>query len=98
MTRLSVGRPGSRFASWLVVALCAIALSVCPLLQHDPECHARPLRHRGACMASPLALSSDAGVAVQPFELRDAGRVELARPPAPETAFAVEAPGRSPPA
>ncbi len=101
--RCCVSRPHPRRSSaclalWVGLLFCAVALSVSPLLQHDPECHAKPLRHCDACMANPVALSSDAGAALQPFELLDAGRVDVSRPMALEPTFAVEGPGRSPPA
>ncbi len=90
-------RFGPRLAVWASL-LCAVALSVSPLIEHDTECHAKPLRHCDACMANPIAVSADADAALQPFHLLDAGRVHLARPKALEPTFAVEGPGRSPPA
>jgi hypothetical protein len=91
-------RSADRLAIWIGLLFCAIALSASPLLQHDPECHAKPLRHCDACMANPLALSACGDAALQPFRLLDAGRVDIPRPAVPEPAFAVETPGRSPPA
>jgi len=93
-------RSGSRagWAFWLGLGCYLLALGVAPLLHHDLECHVKSPTHCNACMASPPGLSSAAGAPLDASRLDDAGSVEAARATAPVPTFAVDAPGRSPPA
>jgi hypothetical protein len=75
-----------------------VALAVAPLLHHDLECHVKSPTHCNACMASPPGLRSATGAPVDAIHLHDAGTVEVVSPTALVSAFAVDTPGRSPPA
>ena len=86
------------WAFWLGVGFYLLALGVAPLLHHDLECHVKSPTHCNACMASPPGLCSAAGAPLDATSLHDAGRVEAARATTPAHAFAVDTPGRSPPA
>jgi hypothetical protein len=91
-------RPLTRVTSWLGLGLYLSFLAVSPLLHHDLECHFKTPSHCGACMASPLGLGAAPGAPLDATHLRDAGAVKTVRATAPEPTFAVDAPGRSPPA
>jgi hypothetical protein len=94
------GRPRrlAGWAFWLGVGCYLLALAVAPLLHHDLECHVKSPTHCTACMASPPGLCSAPGAPLDGTPLHDAGSVEAARAKAPAPTFAVDAPGRSPPA
>jgi hypothetical protein len=83
---------------WLALGCYLLALVVAPLFHHDLECHAKSPTHCGACMASPPGVCSTAGAPVDATRFHDAGSVEAGGATAPVSAFAVDAPGRSPPA
>lgn len=91
-------RPLARVTLWLGLGFYLLALAVSPLLHHDLECHFKTPSHCGACMASPPGISAAADGPLDTTHLHDAGRVEAVRATAPEPMFAVDTPGRSPPA
>jgi hypothetical protein len=75
-----------------------LALAAAPSLHHDLECHVKSPTHCNACMASPPGLRSAVGTPLDAIRLHDAGTVEAAPATALVPAFAVDSPGRSPPA
>ena len=85
-------------ALWLALGCYLVALAAAPLLHHDLECHVKSPTHCNACMASPPGLRSAAGAPLDAIHLHDAGTVEAAPSTALLPAFAVDTPGRSPPA
>jgi hypothetical protein len=88
----------ARASFWLGVGFYLLALSSNPLLHHDLECHVKAPSHCDACMASPPGLCAAVGAPLDTTPLHDAGSVEAEWATAPEPTFAVDAPGRSPPA
>ena len=88
----------ARTKLWLGLSCYVLFLSVSPLLHHDLDCHFKTPSHCGVCMASPLGLSAAPGAPLDDIYLHDVGRVTPVRAKVPEFAFAVDAPGRSPPA
>jgi hypothetical protein len=90
--------PRAGWAVWVGLGCYLLALSVAPLLHHDLECHVKSPTHCSACMASPPGLCSAAGASLDATRFHDAGRVEAAGAAAPASSFAVDTPGRSPPA
>jgi hypothetical protein len=91
-------RPLARVTVWLGLGFYLFFLAESPLLHHDLECHVKTPSHCGACVASPLGLSAALGVPLDATHLHDAGSVKAVQTTAPEPTFAVDAPGRSPPA
>jgi hypothetical protein len=91
-------RPFARGTLRLGLGFYLLFLAVSPLLHHDLECHLKTPSHCGACMASPPGLGAAAGAPLDATHLQDAGSVKVERALAPEPTFAVDAPGRSPPA
>ena len=83
---------------WLSVGVYMLFLGASPLLHHDAECHLKTPSHCGACMSSPLGLGAAASAAVAASHLRDAGSVKAISVTAHELLFAVDTPGRAPPA
>jgi hypothetical protein len=95
-----LARPRGRGHSVLLAALLAygLVLAVTPLLHHDLECHWRTPGHCVACIASPVALGTEAAEPqASPF-LVDLGRVETAAPPATDPVLLASEQGRAPPA
>jgi len=90
--------PLAGWAVWVGLGCYLLALGVAPLLHHDLECHLKSPTHCGACMASPPGLCSAAGAPLDGTRFHDAGSVEAAGATLPVAAFAVDTPGRSPPA
>jgi hypothetical protein len=91
-------RPLARVTLWLGLCFYLFFLAVSPLLHHDLECHVKTPSHCGACMTSPLGLSAAVGAPLSATYLHDAGSVKAVPATAHEITFAVDAPGRSPPA
>lgn len=88
----------ARAGFWIGVAVYLLALAANPLLHHDLEGHVKAPRPCDACVASPPGLCASVGAPLDATPLLDAGRVEDEWATAPEPSFAVDAPGRSPPA
>ena len=85
-------------ASWMGISFYLLFLAVSPLLHHDLECHAKTPSHCGACMASPPGLSAAPGAPLDATHLQDAGGVKAVGMTLVEPTFAIDTPGRSPPA
>ncbi len=91
-------RRAARCVLSLGLACYLLALGLTPSLHHGLECHVKTPTHCDACMASPPGLCPAAGVSLDATLLHDAGSVEAARTTLPVLAFALDTPGRSPPA
>jgi hypothetical protein len=91
-------RPFARVTLWLGVSLYLFFLAASPLLHHDLECHVKTPSHCGACMTSPMGLSAAVGAPLGATCLHDAGSVKAVATTASEPTFAIDTPGRSPPA
>jgi hypothetical protein len=92
------GGSPARVTLWLSVAVYVLFLVASPWLHHDTECHVKTPSHCGACMASPLGLGAAVAAAVNAFHLPDAGDVKAISVSVHERIFAVDTPGRAPPA
>lgn len=91
-------RPLARVICWLGLGSYLLFLAISPLLHHDLDCHLKTPSHCGACMASPPGLSTTSSASLEANHLPDAGKVSTLGATVPEPTFAVDAPGRAPPA
>jgi hypothetical protein len=98
MRFLRSGSRGIWASAAIAAALYATVLLSSAFLHHDLSCHLKDPTHCVACTANPSALRAEANSALGAMRLRDAGRLETTTRIVTRTLFAVETPGRSPPA